>query len=191
MVPLVYAVAGEESGRLVRDYKDHPLRAVRERAAGLLGAVVAANLARHSACIEAAVGSPVAVRTTLPSLTFRAGVHPFSRLLRDVGVPVNEVLRTGAAATCHRVVSPDKFAVVDPAVVAGRHVLVFDDVWTTGSNAQSAALAVRRAGAAAVSVLVAARRLNPRYPPTGRFLRDRDRAGFDPEVCPVIGGRCA
>lgn len=72
-MPLVYAVAGEESGRLVRDYKDHPLRAVRERAATALGAVVAASLARHSACIEAAVGSPVTVRTTVPPLTFRAG----------------------------------------------------------------------------------------------------------------------
>lgn len=189
VVPLVYAVGGEPSGRLVRDYKDHPLRAVRQRSAGVLAAVTAAGLT-HTACLEAVVGLPVTVRTTVPSLTFRAGVHPFARLLTDAGVVVDDVLHPAPEATCHRAVSPDKFEVPDPAAVAGRHVLVLDDVWTTGSNAQSAALVLRRAGAGAVSVVVATRWINPDYRPTARFLTRREHTGFDPRVCPVTGARC-
>ncbi len=57
-------------------------------------------------------------------------------------------------ARCDRVMSGDKFTVQPAGAVTDRHVLVLDNVWTTGSNAQSAALTLRRAGAAAVSVLL-------------------------------------
>lgn len=60
-------------------------------------------------------------------------------------------------------VRPDKFELRPAGAVEGRHVLVLDDVWTTGSNTQSAALTLRHAGAAAVSVMVVGRWLNPRY----------------------------
>lgn len=43
------------------------------------------------------------------------------------------------------------------ALVQGRHVAVVDDVMTTGSTVQAAAVALRRAGAARVTVLVVAR----------------------------------
>jgi orotate phosphoribosyltransferase len=69
-------------------------------------------------------------------------------------------------------------------------VLILDDVWTTGSNAQSAALAVRRAGAAAVSVLVVGRWLNPRRRLSAEFLSSQLTRAYEPDVCPVTGGRC-
>jgi orotate phosphoribosyltransferase len=85
-------------------------------------------------------------------------------------------------------VDADKF-IVDGAVT-GQHVVVIDDVWTTGSNAQSASLALRRAGASAVSVIVIARWLNPRHPLCARLIRDGLRNEYDPLVCPVTGHRC-
>ena len=49
------------------------------------------------------------------------------------------------------------FKVPDPARVAGRRVLLVDDVFTTGATVESCARALKRAGAARVHVLVLAR----------------------------------
>lgn len=49
------------------------------------------------------------------------------------------------------------FAVPDPAKVRDRHILLVDDVLTTGATAMSCAQALREAGAASVSLLTACR----------------------------------
>jgi ComF family protein len=49
------------------------------------------------------------------------------------------------------------FTVSDPAAVTLKHVLVIDDIFTTGATARAAALALTRAGAASVWVATLAR----------------------------------
>jgi len=49
------------------------------------------------------------------------------------------------------------FSVSDPAAVAGRDILLVDDILTTGATARAAAQALRRAGAASVWVATLAR----------------------------------
>jgi predicted amidophosphoribosyltransferase len=49
------------------------------------------------------------------------------------------------------------FKVPDPARVAGKGILLLDDVLTTGATAESCARALKRAGAARVHVLALAR----------------------------------
>lgn len=49
------------------------------------------------------------------------------------------------------------FRVPDPRRVAGRNILLVDDVLTTGATAEAAARALRRAGARSVAVLALAR----------------------------------
>jgi len=51
------------------------------------------------------------------------------------------------------------FAVIDPAPVAQRNILLVDDVFTTGTTASECARVLRRAGAARVWVVTAARTL--------------------------------
>jgi ComF family protein len=55
------------------------------------------------------------------------------------------------------------FSVSDPAIVAQKHVLLVDDIFTTGATVRAAARELMRAGAASVWVatLARARRLNP------------------------------
>jgi ComF family protein len=49
------------------------------------------------------------------------------------------------------------FVVSDPEAVIGKHVLVIDDIYTTGSTARAAAQSLIRAGAASVRVATLAR----------------------------------
>jgi predicted amidophosphoribosyltransferase len=49
------------------------------------------------------------------------------------------------------------FKVPEPARVAGRRILLVDDVLTTGATVESCARALKRAGAGRVHVLVLAR----------------------------------
>jgi ComF family protein len=51
----------------------------------------------------------------------------------------------------------DVFSVPDPARVAGRNILLIDDIYTTGATARACSKALRQAGAAAVWVATAAR----------------------------------
>jgi hypothetical protein len=190
MAPIIYAIAGTRSAAVLRGYKDDPSRIVRARHASAVGALLDNALSRHVGCIEAIAGMRISVRTTLPSLTFRPGTHPFAEIVRELGVPVEGVLAVPSDATCHRIVEPDKFEVMGPAAIVGRHVLILDDVWTTGSTAQSAAVALRRAGAAAVSVMVVGRWINPSYGPSARFLERRGHTEFDPSLCPMTGSAC-
>jgi hypoxanthine phosphoribosyltransferase len=49
------------------------------------------------------------------------------------------------------------FSVSDPAAVDAKHILLVDDILTTGATARAAALALRKAGAASVWVATLAR----------------------------------
>ena len=54
---------------------------------------------------------------------------------------------------------PGRFRATQP--LPGAAVLLLDDTWTTGSTAQSAAVALHAAGARHVAVVVLGRHLNP------------------------------
>jgi hypothetical protein len=190
VAPLTYAITGTGSAALVRDYKNHPARAVRERCSEIIKWLVLLGITHHERCIAAAVGSPVARRVVIPSLTSRPGVHPFTEIARAVGAVGQATLMSAPSALCDRTVRTDKFQLAPGARVDGRHVLVLDDIWTTGSNAESAALALRRAGAAKISVMVVGRWLSPGHRSTAEFIDARLQRDYDPDICPVTGDRC-
>lgn len=68
-------------------------------------------------------------------------------------------------------------------------MLLIDDTWASGGHAQSAATALHRAGAAKVSLLVAARWINEDYGDNASFIRGLTM-DFNPAICPWTGGAC-
>ena len=190
VAPLTYAIAGAPSGALVRDYKNHPARRTRESHSRVIKELVWLGISRHERCLGCAAGLPVSCRLVIPSLTSRPGRHPFAALAHMMGAVGDTVALVPAPdARCDRAIN-DKFVLQPATRLDGQHVLILDDVWTTGSNAQSAALALRRAGAAAVSVLVVGRWLNPDRRDTADFIATRLNRAYDPDICPVTGGQC-
>ena len=73
------------------------------------------------------------------------------------------------------------FIVSDPATVTGRHVLLVDDILTTGATARAASQALLKAGAASVWVatLARARRSNPF---AHEFISEDERDEFGAEL---------
>jgi orotate phosphoribosyltransferase len=70
-------------------------------------------------------------------------------------------------------------------VVPGCDVLLVDDTWVSGASAQSAAIALKRAGAGQVAVVVLGRHVNPADPHAGPLARSLRMGHFDPADCAV------
>lgn len=75
--------------------------------------------------------------------------------------PLMQTLEWNEAAKSRRHrFDTNKFQVLDTRAVAGEIVLLIEDTWVSGANAQSAAVALHRAGANQVIVLTVARMLD-------------------------------
>jgi len=125
----------------------------------------------------------------VPSLPTKRGEHPLHRILSS-SAPGAEVHLVAAANVQHpRDVNPEHFTTAD-RLPQGSHVLLIDDTWTGGGHAQSAALALRRAGATHVSLLVVARWIKEDFGDNANFLRELSGRDYDPYICPWTGGNC-
>jgi ComF family protein len=76
------------------------------------------------------------------------------------------------------------FSVSDPAAVTKKHVLLIDDIFTTGATARAAAQALARAGAASVWVATLARACST-VKTRGGFAASFDEAEEQPGNAPV------
>jgi ComF family protein len=86
------------------------------------------------------------------SLAQRSG-QQYVPCLRRLG----QAHQVGAGRQQRRAQLADAFTVARPARVRGQHILLIDDVVTTGATFEAAAQALRAAGAASVSALAFAR----------------------------------
>ncbi len=165
LVPVV-AVAeyrvGDRLHRRLRGYKDAPVAEARETCATHLADLVARWMAADPTRLPRRFGSGWDLVATVPS----SG--------RPVGAPADTlVLRVPALAPAHRTLlvrGPEPTghlraarrgfevaASVDRESLRDRRVLVFDDSITTGARAQSAAAALRMAGADVIGVVAVGR----------------------------------
>lgn len=183
---LTYAVAGQQSGYVMRGYKaPEPLAEHRT----IVTLLAYTGLARHARCCAVLARTPVTHWATVPSLPAKPGEHPFRQLISWLAPGQEASLMAAGSVEYPRAARPDHFR-VPGSLPAGAHVLLMDDTWASGGHAQSAALALHRAGAARVSLLVVARWISRDYGGNGNFLRQLAKRDYDPELCPWTGGAC-
>ncbi|MEO0529642.1 MAG: double zinc ribbon domain-containing protein [Planctomycetota bacterium] len=133
-----------------------------------LGRLLADRYAEVTAWYSEAIVAPVPAHWSRRVLRRADGVVTLARVFAgEAGLPFGRVLRRRRATPRQTEVAPSDrpgnvrgaLAVRRPTRVAGRTVLLVDDVFTTGSTCHAAARALKRAGAARVVAVVAARRL--------------------------------
>ncbi|MGH3623852.1 MAG: ComF family protein [Sciscionella sp.] len=142
-----------------------------------------AAIALHGSCVEQRLGENIDVWASVPSTRAdRAGEHPLRILVRQANLehPEIELAASTSFDGNPRATGRGRFTVNQPDTVTGRHVLLIEDTWTTGSHCQSAALALRQAGAVSVTAVVLARWLNPEHPPTAEFIKSHLVDDYNP-----------
>lgn len=162
------------------------------RVAGTLQLQLAAVLWRflraHESCLANHAGvERFELVTALPSGDqVRDVAHPLPRivgeLVGDTHDRYRRLLARSGTAVAARTVDPGKFNPTQD--LAGEAVLLIDDTWASGASVQSAAGALKIAGAGPVAVLVIGRHVNPEYGDNAARLRTLTR-GFDWDRCAV------
>ncbi len=99
----------------------------------------------------------------VPSGRSRAGPHPLQALVAPcLALPWVSMRRGPACDPWARSLDAGRFRAGQRA--AGARVLLLDDTWASGASAQSAAVALERAGARAVAVVVIGRHVQAAGP---------------------------
>jgi len=192
VAPIGYAVRGGPlAGDLWRYKADHAGAA--ESAARLRG-MLAGYLRDHGQSLWTAAGmaSAPGVAAVVPSGRGRPGGHPLTGLVRScVDVPLVGLSLAPAGVAHRRGVDPGWLRVDGvvagamaagagagaDAVVAGADVLVVDDTWVSGGSAQSAAVALKLAGARRVAIIVIGRHVNPGDPRSAGLVAELRQPG--------------
>jgi predicted amidophosphoribosyltransferase len=186
VAPISYSVGREQLHHALARYKRLSGDTAR-RLRVELAAVLWRHLDAHEACVAAAAGTDAfALVTTVPSSDGqRDGQHPLRWIVGALTGPTRQrherVLRRSDQPVDGREFSPRKYQAVRS--LAGAPVLLIDDTWTTGANAQSAAAALKLAGAGPVAAVVIGRHLNREWHENDRRLRGITR--------PFDWGHCA
>lgn len=130
---------------------------------------------------EAGMRAGPSAVAVVPSGQGRPGAHPLIAMVRScVDLPLLR-LTIAPEVTHARGVDAGWLRVGGPVGgrVGGADVLVVDDTWVSGGSAQSAAAALKLAGAHRVAIVVLGRHINPADPLSARFLaavEDKDPA---------------
>jgi len=178
-------------------YKEAPVAEVRRRCAATVDALFTHFFARHWRCVFQLLRQAPSLILPVPSSS-RPGAPPLdhvtglSRHVVDALAPwpalLGEplwcpgVLERGHGLIGHMTSHPDGFVVPGWAepLVARSHVVLLDDTYVSGARAQSAAAALRLAGASRVLIVPLGRVIRPdRIAEHAEFLRRsrRSRAG--------------
>ena len=191
VVPVSYAIKGTPFATALWRYKSEPVPsapasgpapAPASARASLL-ALMLAFLADHGPCVWRRAGMPPpGCLAVVPTGAGRPGPHPLLRLVSPyLLLPVCPLaLRPGRQG---RDLDVDRFQVL--ARPAGASVLLVDDTWVSGASAQSAAAALKLAGARHVAVVVLGRHVNPAEPASAPLLAGLAATRYDPSACAV------
>jgi hypothetical protein len=185
VVPVSYSVAGTGYARALWLYKsDAPDRDAARRA---LRAMLLVFLHDHGRCVwtRALMPAPTHV-AVVPSGRGRPGPHPLHTLVQPyLALPWADLAVCAREPVQARDLDPARFRA--PGRLAGASVLLLDDTWTSGSSAQSAAIALKRAGAGRVAVVTLGRHVNLGERTAGSLAAALAGRSFRPDLCAVHG----
>jgi hypothetical protein len=175
VAPIAYSIGGRDWHRTLRRYKDAPSAAERCSLSHQVASVLERFLLHYEACVAGAAGvDRFDIVTTVPSSSPLRDSRPgglrwvVGGLCRPTASRFRRVLVPAGQPPARRRFDGGRYA---PRMrVDRRSVLLVDDVWTTGAAAQSAAWALRHAGASAVALVVLGRHVNPEHPDVGPRL---------------------
>jgi predicted amidophosphoribosyltransferase len=188
VAPISYSVAGEQLHHALASYKRLDGEVAR-RLTAILAAILWRFLAQHEPCVARAAGTErFDLVTTVPSGNrARDEHHPLRHIVGELVGPTRErhqpLLRRTHEELPARVFNHYKFEPTGP-LTEQTAVLLIDDTWTTGTSAQSAAAALKAAGAGPVGAVVIGRHLNREWHQNDRRLRGISQP-FDWSTCPL------
>jgi hypothetical protein len=167
VVPITYSVNLGQMHLALRRYKDGYYRQERDYARARIAAILWRFLETHEPCVATATGvGGFEVVTAVPSSTVERDEDSVFRTIVSWCAPVKDRLcrvlaPTGKPSVKHQF-QLDRFEAKKR--VDGKNVLLLDDTWTTGSNAQAAAYVLKtKAGAGSVALVVIGRHVNPEW----------------------------
>jgi len=181
VVPISYAVKGTPFAADLWRYKSWLAPSAAARMSLL--ALLLAFLHDHGACAWRQAGMPAPGQlAVVPTGGGRPGPHPLLRLasphLRLALSPLT--IRPGRQGR-----DLDVYRFRAGRVAAGSRVLLLDDTWVSGASAQSAAVALKLAGARRVVIVVLGRHLNSADPRAGPLIARLTPVPYDPSTCAV------
>lgn len=184
---LAYGVSGHQSGAVMRAYKaEQP----GPTAVATVQFMLAYALIGHENCLSDPVHGPPTAWATVPSLPNRIGEHPLHTL---AGRVLGAKLPLAGLAAANPLAGPVRHYVPANYVatgVSGQHVVLIEDTWTTGAHLESAAAALKAAGASGVTSVVVSRWMDPARHHTWPFLTAHATSPYDPDICPFTGVHC-
>jgi predicted amidophosphoribosyltransferase len=174
VAPISYSVAREQLHHALASYK-RLHGDVARRLGAILAAILWRFLVEHERCLANAAGTDhLDVVTTVPSSDrARDAQHPLRWIVGELVGPTRDrherLLRRADTNVPPRTFSEAKFEATNR--LNGQAVLLIDDTWTTGASAQSAAAALKAAGAGPIAAVVIGRHLNREWHENDRRLR--------------------
>lgn len=155
VIPISLCPANGQLYRVLSTYKSCNRLRFQPVVAGLIGRF----LKNHWDC----VGREPDLLAVVPSTTSRQGEHPLAaaiKMLHPLGQRLRPLLSVGRQSCGHNKPSDTGFEAAED--VAGKHVLLVDDLYTSGARLHSAASVLQLAGAHLPAAVVVGRYMNPR-----------------------------
>jgi predicted amidophosphoribosyltransferase len=187
VAPISYSVSREQLHHALASYKRLDPDLARHLQA-ILAAILWRFLTGHETCIagQAALTHRFDLVTTVPSGDpARDERHPLRTIVGELVGPTRDRYRRLLRRRTDTEPEPRSFSPTKFEATTGLHnqsVLLIDDTWTTGASAQSAAAALKAAGAEHVAAVVIGRHLNREWHENDRRIRGIARP-FDWQVC--------